>query len=62
MEEDSMNFGSDAAGATPGSNSILAQPPLPDESSPSGQQSGSNQGEIQTAEGARVRYLWCLDV
>ncbi|CAG8973351.1 hypothetical protein HYALB_00000114 [Hymenoscyphus albidus] len=28
MEEDSLNFGSDAAGATPGSNSILAQPPL----------------------------------
>ena len=28
MDDESLNFGSDAAGATPGSNSILAQPPL----------------------------------
>jgi len=33
MDDDSLNFGSDAAGATPGSNSILAQPPLPEETS-----------------------------
>lgn len=38
MDDDSMNFGSDAAGATPGSNSILAQPPLQEEASPSGQE------------------------
>ncbi len=31
MDDDSLNFGSDAAGMTPGSNSILAQPPLPGE-------------------------------
>jgi len=36
MDDDSLNFGSDAAGATPGSNSILAQPPLHEETSPSG--------------------------
>jgi hypothetical protein len=28
MDDDSLNFGSDGAGMTPGSNSILAQPPL----------------------------------
>lgn len=33
MEDDSLNFGSDAAGATPGSNAILAQPPLQGEAS-----------------------------
>jgi SWI/SNF related-matrix-associated actin-dependent regulator of chromatin subfamily C len=37
MDDDSMTFGSDAAGATPGSSSILAQPPLTAEDSPSGQ-------------------------
>jgi SWI/SNF related-matrix-associated actin-dependent regulator of chromatin subfamily C len=58
MEEDSMNFGSDAAGATPGSNSILAQPPLPEEASP--QQGESNQGEGQTAEGMRLYLTYCV--
>jgi SWI/SNF related-matrix-associated actin-dependent regulator of chromatin subfamily C len=58
MEEDSMNFGSDAAGATPGSNSILAQPPLPEEASP--QQAESNQGEGQTAEGMRFYLTSCI--
>jgi SWI/SNF related-matrix-associated actin-dependent regulator of chromatin subfamily C len=47
MDDDSMNFGSDGAGATPGSNSILAQPPLQGESTPSGPQSSSGQGEGQ---------------
>ena len=41
MEDDSLNFGSDAAGATPGSNSILAQPPLQGESPPA---EGSGEG------------------
>lgn len=54
MEDDSMNFGSDAAGATPGSNSILAQPPLAQETSPPGQQ----EAEGQTAEGMRSQHLW----
>jgi len=40
MDDDSLNFGSDAAGATPGSNSILAQPPLQGEDSPSAQEAG----------------------
>ncbi|KAH8597236.1 SWI/SNF complex-like protein [Bisporella sp. PMI_857] len=40
MEDDSINFGSDGAGATPGSNSILAQPPLQGEDSPSAQGEG----------------------
>lgn len=39
MEDDSLNFGSDAAGATPGSNDILAQPPLQGETTPSGSKS-----------------------
>lgn len=60
MEDDSMNFGSDTAGATPGSNSILAQPPLPEESS--SQQGDSNQGEGHTGEGMRSPYLQHLDV
>ena len=44
MDDDSLNFGSDAAGATPGSNSILAQPPLQRETaSPSGREGSSGQ-------------------
>ena len=46
MEEDSLNFGSDAAGGTPDANSILAQPPLQGDS-PSGQE---GQGEGQDTE------------
>lgn len=42
MDDDSVNFGSDTAGATPGSNSILAQPPLQGEDTP---QESSGQGE-----------------
>lgn len=42
MDDESLNFGSDAAGATPGNNSILAQPPLQGEGTP---QEGSGQGE-----------------
>jgi SWI/SNF related-matrix-associated actin-dependent regulator of chromatin subfamily C len=34
MDDDSLTFGSDAAGATPGSYSILAQPPLQGEGTP----------------------------
>ena len=45
MEEDSLNFGSDAAGGTPDANSILAQPPLQGESPQEGQ------GEGPAAEG-----------
>jgi SWI/SNF related-matrix-associated actin-dependent regulator of chromatin subfamily C len=46
MDDDSVNFGSDAAGATPGSNSILAQPPLQGENaSPSGQEGGQGEGQ-----------------
>ncbi|KAE8444487.1 hypothetical protein EG329_000471 [Mollisiaceae sp. DMI_Dod_QoI] len=50
MDDDSLNFGSDTAGATPGSNSILAQPPLQGEGTP---QEGSGQGEadVTMAEG-----------
>ncbi|EHL02942.1 putative SWI/SNF complex subunit SMARCC2 [Glarea lozoyensis 74030] len=45
MDDDSLNFGSDAAGATPGSNPILAQPPLQrDSASPSGREGSSGQG------------------
>jgi SWI/SNF related-matrix-associated actin-dependent regulator of chromatin subfamily C len=46
MEEDSLNFGSDAAGGTPDANSILAQPPLQGDS-PSEQE---GQGEGQATE------------
>jgi hypothetical protein len=38
MDDDSLNFGSDAAGATPGS--ILAQPPLQGEGTPGEGSSG----------------------
>ncbi|TVY21698.1 SWI/SNF and RSC complexes subunit ssr2 [Lachnellula arida] len=44
MDDESLNFGSDAAGATPGSNSILAQPPLPAETG-SGEE-GSSGGQV----------------
>jgi SWI/SNF related-matrix-associated actin-dependent regulator of chromatin subfamily C len=53
MEDDSLNFGSDAAGGTPDANSILAQPPLQGES-PSGQE---GQGEGQGAEGMHYTVL-----
>jgi hypothetical protein len=48
MDDDSLIFGSDAAGGTPGS--ILAHPPL-QEDSPSGQEGSSVLGDGQTAEG-----------
>jgi SWI/SNF related-matrix-associated actin-dependent regulator of chromatin subfamily C len=49
MDDDSLNFGSDAAGATPGSNSILAQPPLQgDTASPSVGEGSSGQGGAAT--------------
>ncbi|KAG9238866.1 SWIRM domain-containing protein [Amylocarpus encephaloides] len=52
MDDDSLNFGSDAAGATPGSNSILAQPPLPEDSaSPSVQDGSSGQGGLTAQSG-----------
>jgi SWI/SNF related-matrix-associated actin-dependent regulator of chromatin subfamily C len=45
MDDDSLTFGSDAAGATPGSNSILAQPPLQGEDgSPSAQEEAGHGG------------------
>jgi SWI/SNF related-matrix-associated actin-dependent regulator of chromatin subfamily C len=44
MDDDSLTFGSDAAGATPGSNSILAQPPLQGESP-------AQEGSGEVAEG-----------
>ena len=50
MDDDSVTFGSPAAGATPGSNSILAQPPLQAEASPV----ASGQGEDEALEGIRI--------
>ena len=55
MDDDSLNFGSDTAGATPGSNSILAQPPLQGES-PSAQEE-SGQGEGHSGDGKRISTL-----
>jgi SWI/SNF related-matrix-associated actin-dependent regulator of chromatin subfamily C len=49
MDDDSLNFGSDAAGATPGSNSILAQPPLQGEDA-SPEAGSSAQGEAQSGD------------
>jgi len=46
MDDDSLNFGSPAAAATPNSNSILAQPPLQSEDG-----TGSGQ-EDRVGEGA----------
>lgn len=48
MDEDSLNFGSPAAAATPNSNSILAQPPLQSEDA-----NGSGH-EDHTGEGVAV--------
>lgn len=52
MDDDSVTFGSPAAGATPGSNPILAQPPLEAEASPV----ASGQGGDEALEGIRI-YL-----
>jgi SWI/SNF related-matrix-associated actin-dependent regulator of chromatin subfamily C len=50
MDDDSLNFGSPAAAATPNSNSILAQPPLQSEDvNGSGQEDRA--GEIATGDG-----------
>jgi SWI/SNF related-matrix-associated actin-dependent regulator of chromatin subfamily C len=46
MDEDSLNFGSPSAAATPNSNSILAQPPLQGDVTPSAQDTSNNQGEV----------------
>lgn len=46
MDDDSLNFGSPAAVATPNSNSILAQPPLEaEEGTPSAQEDTTATGE-----------------
>ncbi|RFU35655.1 hypothetical protein B7463_g692, partial [Scytalidium lignicola] len=56
MDGDSTTFGSPGAGGTPGSNDILAQPPLPEENasasgSPSGHGGGGGgAGETQSTE------------
>jgi len=50
MDDDSVTFGSPAAGATPGSNSILAQPPLQVEASPA----ASGDGGDEALEGTRI--------
>jgi len=55
MDDESLNFGSDAAGATPGSNSILAQPPLPAETA-SGEEGTSAQGG-QIPEGMLLQCI-----
>jgi len=52
MEDDSVTFGSPAAGATPGNNFILAQPPLEAEASPI----TSGQGVDQALEGIRIHF------
>lgn len=45
MDDDSLNFGSPAAAATPNSNSILAQPPLQSEDAiSSGQEDRAGEG------------------
>jgi SWI/SNF related-matrix-associated actin-dependent regulator of chromatin subfamily C len=45
MDDDSLNFGSPAAAATPNSNSILAQPPLQSEDGTgSGQEDHAGEG------------------
>jgi hypothetical protein len=55
MDDDSLNFGSPTAGTTPNSNSILAQPPLQEETaSPSGQEGGARQGEGQGVDGRHI--------
>jgi hypothetical protein len=45
MDDDSLNFGSPAAAATPNSNSILAQPPLQiEDATGSGQEDRASEG------------------
>jgi SWI/SNF related-matrix-associated actin-dependent regulator of chromatin subfamily C len=51
MDEDSLNFGSPAAAATPNSNSILAHPPLHGDSAFSAQDTSNNQGEGANTDG-----------
>jgi SWI/SNF related-matrix-associated actin-dependent regulator of chromatin subfamily C len=52
MDDDSINFGSDAAGATPGSNSILAQPPLPADGTPGKEGAqGAQASDVAMTEG-----------
>jgi SWI/SNF related-matrix-associated actin-dependent regulator of chromatin subfamily C len=47
MDDESLNFGSPAAGATPGSSAILAQPPLQgDSETPVAQGEIEAQGEL----------------
>jgi hypothetical protein len=43
MDSDSLNFGSEAAGGTPDADSILAQPPLQEESPSKEETSGEGQ-------------------
>lgn len=59
MDGDSTTFGSPGAGGTPGSNDILAQPPLPEENAstsgtPSGNAGESATGDGQTVDGMRI--------
>lgn len=52
METDSLNFGSDAAGGTPDSNSILAQPPLQAEEPAPGEQVAESADISMVEDGA----------
>lgn len=58
MDDDSLNFGSPAAAATPNSNSILAQPPLQSEdANSSGQEDRVGEG---TTGGGKFLVLFTL--
>lgn len=52
MDDDSLNFGSPATGASP--NDILSQPPLQAESTPSAQEDNAGNGEAADSEGTLV--------
>lgn len=61
MDDDSLNFGSPAAAATPNSNSILAQPPLESEDA-NGSGLEDRAGEGATGDGKFPHLLYSVFV
>jgi SWI/SNF related-matrix-associated actin-dependent regulator of chromatin subfamily C len=57
MDEDSLNFGSPAAAATPNSNLILAHPSLQGDAAHSAQDPSNDQGEGANADGIVASLL-----
>jgi hypothetical protein len=61
MEDDSLDFGDSPAGATPGANSILAQPQLQDEDGSISPGQGHENGQGDEAGSSKISKICVYD-